>query len=147
MAKAAGVADRLPALPDDVGFTTVIEMRHADQRDHPDPGPGRVCLWVRRRDRGPITPAVAAYIADLVPMSVARAFGVVAMGISLDNTIRIGGFVDTEWVLVDLRPHLAAGDYAHGVAHVWSESGHLMATASQTASMRPFDPDHAPWST
>lgn len=146
MAKAAGLADRLPALPDDVGFTTVIEMRHATERDHPDPGPGRVCLWVRRRDRGPITPAVAAYIADMVPMSVARAFGVVAMGISLDNTIRLGSFVDTEWVLLDLRPHLAAGDYAHGVAHVWSEDGHLMATASQTASMRPFDPDHAPWS-
>lgn len=145
MAEAAGVADRLPTLPDDIGFTSVIELRHAPERDHPDPGPGRVCMWVRRRDRGPITPAVAAYVADMVPMSVARAFGVVAMAISLDNTIRLGAFVDTEWVLLDLRPHLAAGDYAHGVAHVWSEGGHLMATASQTASMRPIDVDQAPW--
>jgi acyl-CoA thioesterase len=37
------------------------------------------------------------------------------------------------------------GDYAHGVAHVWSSDGHLMATASQTAVMRAFDPAAAPW--
>jgi acyl-CoA thioesterase len=83
---------------------------------------------------------VAAYLADMVPMSVARALGVIAGGTSLDNTIRMGGFVDTEWILLDLRPHLAVGGYGHGVAHVWSRDGHLLATASQTASMIVFDP-------
>jgi acyl-CoA thioesterase len=72
-------------------------------------------------------------------MSVAYALGVVAGGTSIDNTIRIGSFVETEWVLLDLRPHLAAGGYAHGVANIWSEDGHLLATASQTAAMRQFD--------
>ena len=89
-------------------------------------------------------------------MSVAHALGVVTGGTSLDNTIRIGSFVGTEWVLLDLRPHLAAGGYGHGVANIWSEDGHLLATASQTAAMRPFDladipglatapEDHARW--
>jgi acyl-CoA thioesterase len=128
-----------------MGFITVVEMRHAPVTAHPDAGRGRVCLWVRRKDGTPITPALAAYLADMVPMSIARACGVVAGGTSLDNTIRIGSFVESEWVLIDLRPHLAVGDYGHGAAHVWSEDGHLMATASQTASMLHFDIANPPW--
>jgi acyl-CoA thioesterase len=100
---------------------------------------------VRRRDQRPITPAVAAYIADMVPMGIAHAVGELVGGISLDNTIRIGSFVDTEWVLLDLRPHLAFGGYGHGAVHVWSEGGRLLATASQTASMFRVDLANPPW--
>jgi acyl-CoA thioesterase len=135
----------LPPLPKGVGFTTVLEMRGPTILEHPDPGPGRLCLWVRRRDRQPITPAVAAYIADMVPLSVAYACETVAGGTSLDNSMRIGRFVDTEWILIDLRPHLAIGNYGHGAAHIWSEDGHLLATASQTASMIQFDFSAVPW--
>jgi acyl-CoA thioesterase len=112
--------------------------------DHPDPGPGRLCLCVRRRDREPITPAIAAYIDDVVPLGIAYALKVVAAGTSLDNTIRIGSFEETEWLLVDLRPHLAVGGYGHGVAHLWTIDGHLLATASQTASMFAFDVSNLP---
>lgn len=136
-----------PMPPRDTGFASVIEMRAAEVLDHPDAGPGRVCMWLRRKDGEPITPALAAFMADMVPMSVALACGAMAGGTSLDNSIRIGTFVETEWILLDLRPHLAAGDYGHGSAHIWSESGHLMATASQTASMIRFDPGQPPpWS-
>ena len=146
MAKAAGVErpssgpSGAPgsSFPRDTGFASVVEMRSAEVLDHPDPGPGRICMWLRRRDRGPITPASAAFMADMVPVSVAMATGAMAGGTSLDNSIRIGTFVETEWILLDLRPHLAAGDYGHGSAHIWSEGGHLMATASQTASMMRF---------
>ena len=142
MAKAAGVdrpaAAPAPSFPRNTGFSTVVEMRSAEVLDHPDPGPGRICLWLRRRDQGPITPASAAFMADMVPVSVAMATGAMAGGTSLDNSIRIGTFVETDWILLDLRPHLAAGDYGHGSAHIWSEGGHLMATASQTASMMRF---------
>lgn len=128
-----------PPFRENTGFNTVIEVREAEVLEHPDPAPGRLCLWIRRVDHEPITPAIAAYMADMVPLSIAYAFEVIAGGTSLDNTIRIGSFVDSEWILLDLRPHLAVGDYAHGVAHIWSEGGHLMATASQTASMIHFD--------
>lgn len=138
MAKVAGLPDiAMPGGPK--GFALAVEMREPEIIRHPEPGPGRTCLWVRRRDGEPITPAVAAYLADMVPMSLCRALGVIALGTSLDNTIRIGSFVDTEWLLIDLRPHLALGGYGHGVAHVWSEDGHLLATASQTASLAPVD--------
>src|SRR5262245_48051733 len=138
VARAAGI-DVGNVTPPKRGFATSVDMREPDILDHPDPGVGRVCLWVRRRDRQPITPAVAGYMADMVPMSIAHALGEMVGGTSLDNTIRIGSFTDTEWVLLDLRPHLAAGGYGHGVAHVWSEDGQLLATASQTASMFRFD--------
>ena len=82
----------------------------------------------------------------MVPLSVAHGAGLVAGGISLDNTIRVGAFEPTEWVLVDLRAHFAAGGYGHGAAQLWSESGRLLGTASQTASMFEFDLANAPWS-
>jgi acyl-CoA thioesterase len=132
-------AGRVPS-----GFGVAVEMRGAAVHEHPDPGPGRVCVWARRRDDVVVTPAVAAFMADMVPLGIAHALGVLAGGTSLDNTIRIGPFVDTTWVLLDLRPHLAVGGYGHGVAHVWSEDGHLLATASQTASMLLFDPAGLP---
>jgi acyl-CoA thioesterase II len=144
IAKAVGLDD-VP-LPPRTGFGLAVEMRGPEILEHPDPGPGRVCVWVRRRDGVAITPAVAAYLADVVPMGIAHAMGVVAGGTSLDNTMRIGSFVDSEWILLDLRPHLAVGGYGHGIAHVWSHSGHLMATASQTASMVVFDVADLPWS-
>lgn len=125
----------------DVGFSSVIEFREPTIHQHPDPGPGRLCVWARRRDGALLTPALVAYIADMVPLSVAAACGVMVAGISLDNSIRIGEFDETEWVLLDLRPHLAVGDYGHGAAHVWSEHGTLLATASQSASMRAIDVD------
>ncbi len=138
MLRNAGI-ENAPALPSGVGFTSVIEFSEPTVESHPDPGPGRLCMWARRRDRVPITAATASFIADMVPLAIAHGCGVVAGGLSLDNTIRIGAFEPTEWVLVDIRAHLAAGNYGHGVAHLWSESGQLLATASQTASMFNFD--------
>jgi acyl-CoA thioesterase len=143
LAKAAGLGD-LPAPTSHTGFGLTVDMREPEIFHHPEPGPGRFCVWVRRRDAATLTPALAAYLADMVPMGVAHALGVLAGGTSLDNTIRIGSFVDTEWILLDLRPHLAAGGYGHGVAHVWSLDGHLLATASQTASMIQFDLENLP---
>lgn len=144
MLRNAGVTEP-PQLPEGIGFASVVEFREPEVREHPDPGPGRICMWVRRRDRVTLTPATVAYIADMVPLSVAHGAGLVAGGISLDNTIRIGAFEPTEWVLVDLRAHFAAGGYGHGAAQLWSESGQLLATASQTASMFRFDLGGSPW--
>lgn len=140
MLRNAGITE-VPTLPSGVGFASVVEFREPEVREHPDPGPGRICMWVRRRDRVPLTPATAAFIADMVPLSVAHGAGLVAGGISLDNTVRLGAFEPTEWVLVDLRAHFAAGGYGHGAVQLWSESGQLLATASQTASMFRFDLD------
>lgn len=145
LVRAAGLSPESVPAPPPIGFSTTIEVRMAEIRSHPDPGPGRICLWARRRDGAAVTPAMAGFLADLVPMSIAHAIGTIVGGTSLDNSIRIGSFVETEWVLLDLRPHLAVGDYGHGVVHVWSEDGHLLATASQTASMFRVDLTDLSW--
>ncbi len=145
MLRNAGVTE-LPTLPRDVGFSSVVEFREPDVLDHPDRGPGRMCVWCRRRDRVPLSPAMLSYVADMVPLSVAHGARRIAGGVSLDNTIRFAAAAPSEWVLLDLRAHFAAGGYGHGVAHVWSEDGELLATASQTASMFEFDGASAPWS-
>lgn len=137
--------DEVPPLPEGIGFLSVIELHDPEVLSHPDPGPGRVCTWVRRKDREPVTPAMVAYMADMVPLSVAHASGVVAGGISLDNSIRVGSPAPTEWLLLDLRPHMVSGDYGHGSVHAWSPEGNLLATASQSASMMRFDIEGAPW--
>jgi acyl-CoA thioesterase len=145
MLRNAGVEGELPEVPAGLGFNAVVEFREPEVRHHPDPGPGRLCMWVRRRDGIPATPATIAFMADMVPLSVAHGCKVVAGGISLDNTIRVGAFEPSEWLLVDLRAHAAVGSYGHGLAHIWSERGALVATASQSASMMGFDITNAPW--
>lgn len=123
----------------EVGWHLAVDMRSAEVLDHPDPGPGRMCLWMRREDGGPITPALAGYLADMVPLSIMAGLGVLGAGTSLDNTLRVGPWADTEWLLLDLRPHSAVGGYGHGSAHLWTQDGHLLATASQTASLLRFE--------
>jgi acyl-CoA thioesterase len=58
-------------------------------------------------------------------------------GSSLDNSMRFhGGAAVAEWVLIELQGELANGGFGHGSLRVWTEDGRLIATGSQTASMR-----------
>lgn len=133
-------AEESSGRPPGVGFMSVVELLEPEVVSHPDPGPGRLTYWARRVDGGPMTPAIVAYIADLVPLSVSTAMGVVEVGTSLDNTIRVDPSVQTDWVLLDLRPHASIGGCCHGEVHAWAPDGRLLATASQTALLRPLDP-------
>lgn len=114
----------------------LMEMRLAPSTD-PD-SPPTSHLWARIPGR-PATPAVLAYLADTVPMSVVRAVGRMGGGTSLDNTIRLGRPAETEWVLMDMRPHVAHGGYGTGTGLLWSPDGELVAVASQTSSLFVFD--------
>lgn len=144
MARAIGLDVPDIEMPSGVGFHRITEYRQPVLRRHPAPGPGRLCLWVHRRDGVPLSRALVAFVADMVPLGIAQGSSVVASGISLDNTVRYGIGDPTEWVLVDLRPHQVAGGYGHGDALIWNEHGELVAVASQTASMLPFDTSHLP---
>jgi acyl-CoA thioesterase II len=115
------------------------ELRIAAPEDGYEGPPGQVLFWARLGERR-VTPAVLGYLADLAPMAIAKAAGRIGGGTSLDNTIRFSAVAaDTDWVLAELDPHLAAGGYGHGSAHLWSPDGDLLATASQTATMMLFD--------
>lgn len=144
MARAIGIDVPDMELPAEIGFHRIIQYRQPEVHRHPATGPGRLCLWVHRNDGVPLSRALAAFVADMVPLGIAQGSRVVASGISLDNTVRYGEGEPTEWVLVDLRPQMVSGGYGHGDALVWSQHGDLLAVASQTASVLPFDSSHLP---
>jgi acyl-CoA thioesterase len=132
-----GARPRIQAMPD-VSFpdswTLLIEMREAEVLD--DDGPS-VAMWARFRDERTFTPAAIGFIADFVPLGVARAAGKMGAGSSLDNTLRFrGGAVEADWVLLELRGDFARGGFGHGTVRVWAHDGTLLATGSQSASMR-----------
>jgi acyl-CoA thioesterase len=125
---------RAQGLEERASFKVPIEFRQAS----PAHDGKRIALWARVAGHV-ATPPMLGFLADFVPMGVARASGRAGGGVSLDNTIRFGPATEDEWVLVGLDPHFAYGGYGHGIAHLWAADGTLVATASQTASMVFFD--------
>lgn len=113
----------------------IAEMRHVT-----DSG----AIWARMRG-GRQTRATVAFLADMVPSAVVRAAGKMGGGTSLDNSVRFGRLVDTDWLLLDMDPWLGTGGYLHGAARVWSEDGTLLGIASQTASAMVWDGEIPPW--
>jgi acyl-CoA thioesterase len=115
--------------PDDPTFRRQVVYRQAPSE------PGRVMLWSRFADGRPMTPAGVAFVADMVPIAVARAAGKVGAGTSLDNSLRFAEVPPVEWVLLELDGNLASGGYGHGTVRVWGKDGTMLAIGSQTASM------------
>ncbi len=133
----------LPMDPSPDSWTLLAELREAEVLR--DDGP-TVAFWARRRDGGALTPAALAFVADMVPLSVARAAGKMGAGSSLDNSMRFrGGVADTPWVLLALEGDFAHGGFGHGSLRMWTQDGALVATGSQSASMRYlFEPGQLP---
>jgi acyl-CoA thioesterase-2 len=122
---------RMGQIPDEPTFRRAVEYRHAPVPE----GPGPVLMWARFTDGKPMTPARIAFVADMVPVAIARGAGKLGAGTSLDNSMRFGEVPEIEWVLLELQGNLAAGGYGHGLVRVWAEDGTYLAIGSQTASM------------
>jgi acyl-CoA thioesterase len=117
------------------GFTEQVEYRLAEVRG-PRETAAPLALWVRLMGDRPFTPAGIAFVADMVPGAIARALGLVGGGASLDNSLRFGRVQDDqEWILLELRGHMAVGAHAHGSVSVWSRQGDLLAVGGQSANM------------
>jgi acyl-CoA thioesterase len=118
------------------GFMSQVEYREARPVGSDGSAPP-LALWARLTSGGPLTPAGISFVADMVPGAIARSVGMVGGGTSLDNSLRFGSISgEDEWVLLDLRAHMAAGGHAHGSVHVWSCKGTLLAVGGQSANMR-----------
>ena len=115
-----------------------IEMRSATPLPGATVPSDHLLLWARVPGCR-ATPAVMAYLADMIPLSITRAAGRAGGGTSLDNAMRFAGATTAEWILLELDPHLASGGYGHGGLLVWSPDGRLLATGSQTAALLLFD--------
>jgi acyl-CoA thioesterase len=113
----------------------LAEMRHVAEG---------AAIWARMRS-GLHTRATVAFLADMVPSSVARAAGKIGGGTSLDNSLRYARLVDTDWIMLDMDPWFATSGYLHGAARVWAQDGTLLGVASQTSSAIVWEGEMPPW--
>jgi acyl-CoA thioesterase len=96
-------------------------------------------LWARVPGHLEPSAATLAIIGDYVTGGLSQPLGRPVMSRSLDNTIRVVRLEPTEWVLCDIRIQALVGGFGQGVAYLWSETGNLLATASQSMSVRLWD--------
>lgn len=132
---------RMPTFPGARSLMDRLDMRMAaavDPAELPGPGMpgGRSALWARIPDVLEMSAATLAILGDYVPFGIGQALGERAGGNSLDNTLRVGQLVPTEWVLLDIRVHAVRNGFGHGDVHLWAEDGTLLATASQSTIVR-----------
>lgn len=101
---------------------------------------GRLALWMRPvDDEIAIDRVLLAVIADFVTPGLRNATGRRAGGNSLDNTIRYGRIVPTDWVLCDIQIELIHAGMFHGTMRIFADDGTLMAIASQSMILRVRD--------
>ena len=100
------------------------------------PGDPSSALWARVPGHLEPSAATLAIIGDYVTGGVSQPLGRRVMSRSLDNTIRVVNIEPTEWVLCEIRIDALVNGYGQGVAYLWSEQGALLATASQSMSVR-----------
>jgi len=98
-------------------------------------GDDRSMLWARmpgvQHDAGAL-----AIIADYMPSALGNALGRVVHCTSIDNTIRFASLAASEWILCDNRIEYIGNGFGYGTVNMWSETGELLATASQSMILR-----------
>jgi acyl-CoA thioesterase II len=100
------------------------------------PGDGSCALWARMPEVLEMSGAALAILGDFVPFGIGQALGLQAGGNSLDNTFRVARLEPTDWVLLDIRVLAVANGFGHGAVLLWSETGTLLAIASQSTIVR-----------
>jgi acyl-CoA thioesterase-2 len=119
---------------------TRIAMGRLFEQIDDEPGSPVSALWTRVPGHFDISAATLAIFGDYVAGGLGQPLGFPVMGRSLDNTIRIARLEPTEWVLTEIHMHALSGGFAQGTAFMWSQSGSLLGTASQSIAARRWDP-------
>jgi acyl-CoA thioesterase-2 len=124
-----------------------LEMRLIDGR-YPTGAPisgrsedGQLRLWVRPRDAIPVTASLLAVVADFLVEATSHALGRYAGGNSLDNTIRFGRIVQSDWLLCDMKIEMTNAGITHGTMKIFGQDGVLMASGSQSLILRLHAPE------
>jgi acyl-CoA thioesterase len=97
-------------------------------------------IWARVPGHFEPSAATLAIFGDYVSGGATQPLGQRTMGRSLDNTIRVVRLEPTEWVLCEIHMHALAGGFAQGTAFLWSQTGTLLATASQSIASKIWEP-------
>jgi acyl-CoA thioesterase len=106
-------------------------------------GEARMAFWYRykipqRTAAGLYDPLAIPPIADTMPGALARKLGPTHRfyAPSLDLTVHFLDPSTAEWLLVDVRGLWARDGYASASAHIWDDSGKLVANTTQTMMLR-----------
>ena len=92
-------------------------------------------LWVRMHEVEHDAGALAI-IADYMPSALGNALGKVTSCTSIDNTIRFANMVSSEWILCDNRIEFIGNGFGYGSVTMWTQTGEMLATASQSMIVR-----------
>lgn len=126
---------------DNGGLHGRLEIRVAkgrygrDRIGAPEPD-GRLVLWVRAKEMPNVNAQLLAIAADLLPNGVGNALGLNAGGSSIDNTLRVVRIRPTTWILAEIFIQTVEQGIAHGEVRLFTESGELLAIASQSLVVR-----------
>ncbi len=115
--------------------TRVALGRRASELDG-TPGSPVSALWARIPGHLDPSAATIAILGDFVSGGASEPLGRRTRGRSLDNTIRVATLTATEWVLCEIHMHALVGGFGQGTAFLWSQSGVLLATASQSIAAK-----------
>lgn len=140
--------DRPRQWPDRDSVETWLSQRLALGRSPAEPGPrstdGRSAIWMHVPDALDADAGLLAVLGDFVPFGALQTVEMPIGVTSIDNALRIVDLVPTRWVLADIRIHAVHHGFAHGDTFLWSESGTLLAVASQTTQLRPVPSGRRP---
>ena len=109
-------------------FTDHADVRLAGQQ----PGDRHVRYWARLSGTLASTGPGLTALADLLPSGMRVSLDAGLRGSSLDNTVRIAGEAESEWVLVDIESDAVHNAVGHGIVRIFAESGELLATGNQS---------------
>lgn len=139
-----GPRERLPFAGETVFQRVVQRMAIGRSMSELDgrAGDSRSACWFKVPGHLEPSAATLAVLGDYVTGGMSQALGTPVMSRSLDNTIRVNRLVPTEWVLSDIAIHATAGGFAHGRAHLFAMDGTLLASASQSMSIRRWSEEH-----
>ncbi len=104
------------------------------------PGSPHSAIWARVPGHFEPSAATLAIFGDYVSGGASEPLGRRIMGRSLDNTLRVASLEPSEWVLCDIHMHALASGFGQGTAYLWSQSGTLLGTASQSIAARAWGP-------
>jgi acyl-CoA thioesterase II len=97
---------------------------------------GSSAIWAKIPGHADPSAATLAIFGDIVSGGVIQLTGQPTMGRSLDNTLRVATLVATEWVLLEINMHALVNGFAQGTGFLWSQSGTLLASASQSIAAK-----------
>lgn len=119
--------ERAKTASTETSFTDNADVRLAGQQA----GDRRVRYWARLPGHLASTAPGLAALADLVPSGMRVSLNSGFRGSSLDNTVRMAGLDESEWVLLDIETVAIHDSIGHGTVRIFGEGGQLLASGSQ----------------